>query len=127
MKYLLLLVVMVFASSCLMLGAPHYYNYQSTRENIDSILVISYPSRLDYQYRFTKNRWDSVMVFDPIQPGFKKMMLIENVDFYPKAYYSLYKIERRNLIKMKNVKSIIVKRYQQNIADVDTFYCKVVK
>ena len=67
------------------------------------------------------------MVFDPIQPGFKKMMLIENVDFYPKAYYSLYKIERRNLIKMKNVKSIIVKRYQQNIADVDTFYCKVVK
>lgn len=125
MKYLLLLVVMVVGSSCLMLGAPHYYNYQSTRGNIDSVVVISYPSKLDYQYRFTENRWDSVMVFDPIQPGFKKMMLIENADFYPKAYYS-YRSESRNLIKMRNIKSIFVKRYQQNIADVDTLYYKVV-
>lgn len=67
------------------------------------------------------------MVFDPVQLQFKKMTLVENVDFYPKAYYSFYKRERWNLLKMKNVKSIIVKRYQQNIADVDTLYDKVVK
>lgn len=110
-----------------MLGAPHYYIYQSTRENVDSVIVISYPSRLDYQYRFTKNKWDSVKVFDPVQLQFKKMTLVQNVDFYPKAYYSFYKNERWNLIKMKNVEAIIVKRYQQNIADVDTLYYKVLK
>jgi hypothetical protein len=94
-----------------MLGAPHDYIYQSARKNVDSVVVISYPSRLDYQYRFIKNKLDSVKVFDPIQLDFKKMILIENVDFHPEAYYSFYKNESWNLIKMKNVEAIIVKRY----------------
>lgn len=127
MKYLLLIMVMVFSSGCLMLGAPHYYNYQSPYGNTDSIMVISYPSRLDYQYRFTRNKWDSVLVFDPIHLAFQKMTLKENVNFYPKAYYSLYKNERWNLKKMEKVKSIVVKRYQQNLVDVDTLYYKVLR
>jgi len=127
MKYLLLILVMIFCSGCLMLGAPHYYNYQPTYGKTDSVVVISYPSRLDYQYRFTKNKWDSVLVFDPINMVFQKMTLKENANFYPKAYYSLYKNERWNLKKMEKVKSIVVKRYQQNLVDVDTLYYKVVR
>ena len=127
MKYLLLLMVVVSGSGCLMLGAPHYYNYQSTDENADSIVVISYPSRLDYQYRFTKNKWDSVLVLDPIHLVYQKMTLKENASFYPKAYYSFYKNERWNLKKMEKIKSVVVKRYQQNLANVDTLYYKMVK
>jgi len=120
-------MVVVSGSGCLMLGAPHYYNYQSTDENADSIVVISYPSRLDYQYRFTKNKWDSVLVLDPIHLVYQKMTLKENASFYPKAYYSFYKNERWNLKKMEKIKSVVVKRYQQNLADVDTLYYKMVK
>jgi hypothetical protein len=127
MKYVLLLMVMVLSSGCLMLGAPHYYNYKSTHANADSIVVISYPSRLDYQYRFTKNKWDSVLVLDPIHLVYQKMTLKENASFYPKAYYSFYKNERWNLKKMEKVNSVLVKSYQQNLADVDTLYYKMVK
>ncbi|SDD37641.1 hypothetical protein [Pedobacter soli] len=122
MKNLLLLVVVLFASGCLIPGAPHYYHYKLKQNNADSVVVISYPSRLDYQYRFSQNVWDSVLVFDPIHRLFQKMTLHENADFYPKAYYSLYKKERSNLQKMNKVKSLVVKKYKQNLAETDTLY-----
>lgn len=91
MKYILPVLFVLLSSGCLMLGAPHYYNYKLPNHNADSVVVISYPSQLDYQYRFAKNEWDSVFVFDPIHQRFQKMQLKENANFYPKAYYSFYK------------------------------------
>ena len=127
MKYILPVLVVLLCSGCLMLGAPHYYHYKLPNHKADSIMVISYPSQLDYQYRFAKNEWDSVFVFDPIHQLFQKMELKENANFYPKVYYSFYKKEHGNVKKMDKVKSVVLKRYQQNSVYVDTLYYHDVK
>jgi hypothetical protein len=126
MKYFLIAIVTLLCCSCLVPGAPHWFNYKSNSMRADSVNIISYPGSLAYEYKSVKNDYDSILVLDPIHRVFRRMELEKGSLYNEKPYYSFYKKEPWNLKKIEKMDFIILKKYQQNSVTVDTLcYYKV--
>ena len=111
-------MVLLF-TSCLVPGAPQYFYYKSNSlQGRDSIKIVSFPNNVEYRYYYTGiNKFDSVLLHDPIGRTFQKMKLSEDASFF---YFDKWK--RWNLHKIKKVKTVILEKIQAGKMSYDTLY-----
>lgn len=124
-KVLIVLIVTILLSGCLFPGSPVYFNFKSKNPTAaDSIVVISLPNDIDYQYKSKNVNADSILLISPITSKTHKMKPItqQYADGIPLSYHSAYVRQWWNLKKLKKTEFIALEKYISGKLVVDTFY-----
>ena len=125
MKMVLVLLMAILLCGCLVPGSPVYFSFKSKNPTAaDSLLVISFPNEIDYQYKSKNFNADSILLINPITSKTHKMKPItqQYADGKPLSYHSAYVRQRWNLKKLKKTEFIALEKYVSGKLVVDTFY-----
>jgi hypothetical protein len=115
----------ILLCGCLFPGSPVYFNFKSKNPTAaDSLVVISLPHDIDYQYKSKNFNADSILLINPITSKMHRMKPIttQYADGIPLSYQSAYVRQWWNLKKLKKTEFIALEKHIGNKLVVDTFY-----
>lgn len=122
MKRILGLGMILFLTGCLVLGAPQRFHFKTQSPNpVDSVILVSFPNEIDYQYWQGNLKLDSIYLVNPFSFNSQKMKSVNRYYQQP-SYMSVYDRQRWNLKKVRRMNFVLLKKYQNNAVMIDTFY-----
>ena len=105
-------------TGCLMPPPPKHFTFKSRNvKSPDSIVLVSYPNNINYQYWGDIYKPDSIYMTDPFTHQEQKMEIIDikRQDVRRIFYMSIYKKDRWNLKRVRKVDFLSVKKYYKHV------------